>query len=189
MPEIETFEKALGNIAALFNHYNVEYMVIGGLANAKWGRPRATLDIDITIWAQDHEIKHIIAMFQETYTLRVEKPIEFVKETRVLPIKTPEKQQIDIVFGALPFEKQAIERAVKVKIGNAEINFCTAEDLILLKIISDRPRDLEDAEGVIHFQKETLDYAYLEPRIMELANLLDRPEISERWEKWKKGTS
>jgi len=57
MPEIETFEKALGNIAALFNQYNVEYMVIGGLANAKWGRPRATLDSDIIAWRRTAKLK------------------------------------------------------------------------------------------------------------------------------------
>ncbi|MDZ7831057.1 MAG: nucleotidyltransferase [Desulfobacterales bacterium] len=186
MPEIKPFEKALGDIAALFDRHKIDYMVIGGLANAKWGRPRATLDIDIIAWAQDSEIENLISILQKTYTIRVDKPLEFAAETRVLPIKTHEAQQIDIILGTLPFEQQAIKRAVKVKIGNADINFCTAEDLILLKIISDRPRDLEDVEGIIKFQKENLDYGYLEPRILELSNLLDRPEIAQQWQNWKK---
>ena len=189
MPEMKTFETALKDIAALFNKHHIDYMVIGGLANAKWGQPRATLDIDITIWVQDDEIEHIISIFQQTYTIRVDNPFEFIAETRVLPVKTPEDQPIDIIFGALPFEQQAIERAVEVIIGHSAIKFCTAEDLILLKIISDRQRDLEDIEGIINFQKENLDYSYLEPRILELTDLLDRPEIARQWQKWKSQTA
>ncbi len=46
MPEINLFEQSLRDISALLNNQKIDYMVIGGLANAKWGNPRATLDID-----------------------------------------------------------------------------------------------------------------------------------------------
>jgi predicted nucleotidyltransferase len=83
-------------------------------------------------------------------------------------------------------EIKLLEKALKVEIGNASANFCTPEDLILLKIISERPRDLEDVQGVLRFRKEDLDYGYLEPRIQDLADLLDRPGIFSQWETWKK---
>ncbi len=188
MPEVKLLEKALLDIAALFEKHKIEYMVIGGLANAKWGQPRATLDIDITVWVSDNEIKNVVSMLEGSYTLLVEKPLAFISKTRVLPVKDKQNQRIDIIFGALPFERQAIERALKVEIGDVSVNFCTPEDLILLKIISDRPRDLEDVQGILGFRKETLDYGYLDPRIQELANLLDRPDIISQWESWKKKT-
>lgn len=72
----------------------------------------------------------------------VDNPLAFVSETRVLPIKSKTHQRIDLIFGSLPFEKNAIDRAVKVKIGKTSVYFCTAEDLILLKIISDRQKDI-----------------------------------------------
>lgn len=179
-------EKALLDIAALFEKHKIKYMVIGGLANAKWGQPRATLDIDITVWVSDNEIKNVVSMLEGSYALLVDKPLEFIRQTRVLPLKTHQDQRIDIIFGALPFERQAIERALKVEIGKASANFCTPEDLILFKIISERPRDLEDVKGILRFRKEDLDYSYLEPRIQELADLLDRPGIFSQWETWKK---
>lgn len=187
MSEIKLLEKALLDLASLFDQNGIQYMVIGGMANAKWGRPRATLDIDITVWVQEHEIKDVISVFEKkSYMFRASNPLEFTKETRVLPLKAQENQSIDIIFGALPFERNAIERAVKVKIGEGFVNFCTAEDLILLKIISDRPQDLEDVKGILKFQKHELDYAYLDPRIMELATLLEKPEIMQNWNQWKK---
>ena len=161
-------------------------MIIGGVANAKWGVPRATLDIDITIWIPDHAIENLIFLLKQDYVILVDNPLEFVSETRVLPLKSKMNQRIDLIFGSLPFEKNALARAVKGKIGNIAVYFCTAEDLILLKIISDRNKDIEDVRGVLKFQKEKIDFDYLEPRIEELASLLERPDMKQQWEKWKK---
>jgi ABC-type lipoprotein release transport system permease subunit len=43
-------------------------------------------------------------------------------------------------------------------------------------------------KGILRFRKEDLDYSYLEPRIQELADLLDRPGLVSQWETWKKNT-
>jgi hypothetical protein len=186
MPEINIFENALSDITDLFDRHEISYMVIGGLANARWGRPRATLDIDITVWAPGPGINTILALLQKDYIPLIENPVDFIAQTRVLPVKTKDDQRIDIIFGALPFERTAIDRAVKVPVGSTTVNFCTPEDLILLKIISDRPKDSEDVRGILAYQKEKLDFDYLEPRIAELAGLLEKPGISRQWESWKK---
>ena len=189
MPEINLFEQSLRDITALLNNHKIEYMVIGGLANAKWGNPRATLDIDITLWVGDQKIKSLLSLLDKNFTILVEKPFEFISETRVLPVMTRKNQRIDLIFGSLPFERNAIDRAVNVQVGKTPVSFCTAEDLILLKIISDRPKDIDDVRGILRFQKEKLDYDYLEPRIFELASLLENPDIKEKWDKMKKETS
>lgn len=186
MPEINSFETSLRNLAKLLDDHGIKYMVIGGIANAKWGNPRVTLDIDITIWISDDKIKNLLSVLKKDYTILVDKPLEFISETRVLPIKNNRDQRIDLIFGSLPFEENAISRAVKGKIGNTTIKFCTAEDLILLKIISERDKDIEDVRGILKFQKTNLDYDYLEPRITELTTLLENPDIKQKWEKWKK---
>ena len=186
MSDVKTFEDALGSLARLFKECNVPYMIIGGLASAIWGNPRATLDIDVTIWVVDDHIQKTVSMLETKYAFMVEDPFDFISETRVLPVKTNENLRVDIIFGALPFEKDAIDRAVEVKVGDTFIKFCTAEDLILLKIISERSKDIEDVRRVIRFQKDNLDFIYLEPRIQELSDLLDRPDIMRNWNKWKK---
>ena len=186
MSGIKIFENALTDLSNLLKKENVPYMIIGGLANAIWGHPRATLDIDLTIWILDDQIQKLLSILEERYVFMVEEPIAFISKTRVLPIKNNENLRIDIIFGVLPFEKDAIDRSVEVKIGDNSIKFCTAEDLILLKIISERSKDLEDVRNLLHYQKGNLDYTYLEPRIMELSDLLDRPGIRQNWYKWKK---
>lgn len=185
MSELGGFKSELIDLAQLLEKSQVPYMIIGGLANAVWGNPRATIDIDVAVWVPDERITDVLKAIEKNYTLRVEKPLAFISETRVLPVKSKCDLNIDIIFGALPFEKAAIDRAVAVDVGDARIKFCTAEDLVLLKIISERPQDLEDVRSILQFQKNNLDSDYLEPRVASLSDLLDRPDIMRNYRKWK----
>jgi predicted nucleotidyltransferase len=185
MPDIRVFEKALRELSNMFRDANISYMIIGGLANAIWGNPRATLDIDVTIWVEDDQIRKSISMLEQAYTFMVEEPFDFISKTRVLPVKNNENLRIDIIFGALAFEKDAIDRAIDVTVGDTSIRFCTAEDLILLKILSERSKDIDDVRSILRFQKNNLNYSYLEPRIEELSDLLVRPDILQQWNNWK----
>ncbi len=60
---------------------------------------------------------------------------------------------------------------------------------LLHKIVSERPQDQTDVRGVVRRRLENLDLTYLEPRIAELARLLDRPEIERNWAEWKREAS
>lgn len=174
--------QALRTLSVFLSKDRIPYMVIGGLANAIWGNPRSTIDIDVTIWIEDTDIEKTIANFQSKFTPLVDAPHEFVVKTRVLPIATKDNVRIDVIFGGLPFEHDAIIRAVNIDVAGVAVKFCTPEDLILLKIISKRQKDLDDVKGIVRNQMEKLDLSYLEPRIEELSTLLERPEILIFWQ-------
>jgi hypothetical protein len=188
---MSSLERALIEVARTLSDQGIAYMVIGGLANAVWGEARATVDIDVTVWVVEDDIPNVISLLEESFRPVIEDPVTFVRETGVLPLETEDGVRIDLIFGKLPYEKEAIERAVLIKIAGQAVSFCTPEDLILHKIISERDRDLQDARGVSLRQMMNLDFDYLEPRILELSNVLERPEIWKLWVKWKqeaKGT-
>jgi hypothetical protein len=176
---------ALADLCIALEEEGLDYMLVGGQANAIWGEPRATLDIDVTVWTND--VPAGVRALSRRFRTLVDEPERFVFDTRVLPLESSGQVRIDVIFGALPFEEEAVRRARAVTIGGRTVRVCTPEDLILMKIISDRPRDLEDARGVARRQRATLDLSYLEPRIHELASLLERGEIYQRWEEWKRG--
>ena len=164
-------------------------MVIGGMANAIWGNPRATLDIDATLWVSNNEIESVVQFLSKTFEPLVSKPVDFILETRVLPLQTKDGVRLDIIFGSLPYEQEAIERSVKVDISSIPVCFCTPEDLILHKIISTREKDIDDIKGIIKRQHLLLDIPYLEPRIRELSELTENPDTWNRWLEWKKEAS
>jgi hypothetical protein len=177
-------ERALADLCRALEEERLPYMLVGGQANAVWGLPRATLDIDVTIWAEDRS--DAVGALAARFRVLVNDPAAFVGDTRVLPLESDQGVRIDVIFGLLPFEEEAIRRARTVRIGETGVRVCTPEDLILMKIVSRRARDLDDARGVASCRFHELDLAYLEPRVRELAALLDRSDIERQWDAWKR---
>jgi hypothetical protein len=79
---------------------------------------------------------------------------------------------------------EAVRRARTVVIAGRPVKVVTPEDLVLMKIVSDRPRDLADAEAIVQRFAGGLDRGYLEPRVRELSVALERPDLLERWGRW-----
>ena len=177
-------DRAIHDIAGVLDSLHVDYAVIGGIANAIWGEPRATVDVDVTVSVDKNELDVIVRGIGQRLRSAVPDPVKFVHETRVLPLDTTDGVRVEVIFALLSFEVDAIRRATAVSIAGRMIRVVTAEDLVLMKILSDRPRDLADAEGIVRRRAKELDRSYLEPRIGELASALEKPEIVERWRQW-----
>lgn len=156
------FEEAVVTAAKVLEAAAIPYMAIGGVANLFWGVPRTTLDVDITVWVEESEIPRLIQRLSGVLRLLPDDPLEFVRETRVLPMETKEGFRVDLIFGALPFEETAILRARLMSVAGERVRICSPEDLIVLKIVSDRARDREDVAGIIRTQGAALDRPYLD---------------------------
>ena len=84
---------------------------------------------------------------------------------------------MDFIFSTTPYEQQAIERAIRVDVDGVPVAFATAEDLIVHKLFAGRPRDLEDAIGVVARQGNELDWNYLENWAREFSAVPGREEM------------
>ena len=146
-------EAAVVDVASHLDGHRVPYMVIGGFANLYWGRPRLTQDVDVKIAAAESTWVELVANLRKQFSLLVGDALAFLRETRVIPLETRGGVHVDLVLAGLPYEEEAIRRAVSMDIGGKAIRICTAEDLIIHKIISDRIRDRDDVEGVIVSRK------------------------------------
>lgn len=173
------FEEAVVAISGFLETAGIPYMVIGGVANLFWGVPRTTLDVDVTIWRDDRDIPQLIPRLAAVFRLLPDQPVEFIRETRVLPMETMQGFRVDLIFGALPFEEAAIRHARVVSVSGQPVHVCSPEDLIISKIVSDRPRDRDDVAGIIQRQGPKLDRRYLDPLIESLAAEMGRPDLLE----------
>jgi len=177
---VADLETVLIDLAQRLDTAGVAYMVIGGLANAVWGSPRNTIDIDLTIVLDPGLANALLESLGPAYGSRTADPESFATRTRVLPLRHSSGVQIDLIFALLLFEEEAVRRAVAVEIAGVPVRFCTPEDLVLHKIVSERNRDRQDVEEILRRRRETLDRDYLDPRVHELATLLERPDM-ESW--------
>jgi hypothetical protein len=161
----------------------VPYMVIGGAANLVWGEPRLTRDVDATVQCDIARLSDLLAALAPAFLPRCQDPEAFVRQTRVLPLSYVDGIPVDLIFAGISYERAAIQRARRVRVGAAWVRIATAEDLIVHKAISSRSRDYEDVTGIIRRQGPNLDRQYLDPLIRGLAADLERPDIWERYER------
>lgn len=103
-------------------------------------------------------------------------PLEFARRNRVLPVRVGEVR-VDLVLPGLPYEEAAIRRARVVDVGGRPIRVCSPEDLIIHKVISDRPQDWEDVREIVRRQGKVLDRRYMDPIVAEFSRVLERPDI------------
>jgi len=151
---------------------------IGGLAVQRWGEPRVTLDVDLTVLAGFGGEGRFIDALLAAYPARIHDAREFANHHRVVLLRTPDGVGIDVSLGALAFEERVISRASLFSFGpGLDIRTCSAEDLIVLKLFASRPLDIRDAEGVAVRQKDRLDWRYIMDQLLPLAEIKDEPAI------------
>ncbi len=161
------------------------FCIIGGIALLRWGEPRFTRDVDVTLLTGfGRESEFIEPILGGGYRGRIPDAAEFAARNRVLLVRSPQGIPIDIALGGLPFEARMIERASACEFEpGCQLITCSAEDLIVLKLFAFRAQDVLDAESVALRQGERLDWALIERELRPLAELKQQPEILEAMEK------
>jgi len=175
-------EKGLQEIVFFLEGAAITYMVIGGLANLAWGVARTTQDVDITVQVSDEDLPDFLREIGKAFSILPADPEDFVRDTRVLPVRTTNGVRVDLVFAGLPYEETALGRAREIAMQGFAVRICSPEDLIIHKIISERPRDREDVEGIFRQQGSNLDFVYLDPIVRQLGEALGRSDIVEFYE-------
>ena len=79
---------------------------IGGLAVWRWGEPRFTRDVDLTLLAGFHGEEEIVDAFLAAYAPRVQPARELFVAQRVMRLVDEGGIPIDVALGGLPFEER-----------------------------------------------------------------------------------
>ena len=177
-PELPT--QPLSDLVAWWRKTKTRGLIVGGLAVAILGRPRTTQDIDAIVFLKDHRWEEFLRIGESlSFRSRVPDPLAFAEENRVL-LARHEKSGIDVdlSLAALPFEREILKRSQKAKIGGVRISIPTAEDLIILKAIANRPRDKIDIEGILE-RCPKLNTRHIKKEVDRFARLLDMSEIAD----------
>jgi len=173
--------EALREVKEFLDQHGIRHFVIGGIANAVWGRPRATRDADFKVLIGQRTIGEFVTLVGTRFKSRASDPVTFAQQTYVVPIYASNQIAVDLGLGFLPYEEQAFEKAIIIEYHGVMFPVCTAEDLIIHKAISEREQDWNDIEGVLARQGERLDQAYIMHWLAQFAQALERPELVQRY--------
>lgn len=136
--------------------HQIRYVLIGGLAAGYWGEPRFTADMDFTVVSRDG-MKSVTRLFKDG-GFTVEPKGEW--QTKVFG-KGSLKFQADLILAQTDYEDWVVQRAIPIKMFDVLVPICSAEDLIILKLIANRRQDLLDIENVLNNHFAVLDKEYL----------------------------
>jgi Domain of unknown function (DUF1814). len=158
--------------------------IIGGVGVSLVAQSRITKDIDAVIWVDRDQWEALIhSAVSHHFIPRITDPLAFASRARVL-LLTHETTglDIDLSFGALPFEREMIDRAKTVVVGTLSVRVATPEDLMITKVVASRPKDLADLELILDVHRD-LDLERVRRWTHEFAAVLEMPEIEENLER------
>ena len=144
----------------------------------RWGEPRLTQDIDVSLFTGFGRERDYASILVKAYRTRISNAVDFATQRRVLLLESDDGYGIDIAFAALPFEELVIRRASFFEfLPHLALQTCSAEDLLVFKAFSNRPKDQQDLSGIVARQRSGLDWAYIEAQLEPLLELKDDPSI------------
>jgi hypothetical protein len=154
-----------------------------GVAVQRWGEPRLTQDVDLTVLTGLGKEEPFTDALIGAFATRRRDAREFALRHRVLFIRTGSGVDVDVAFGALPFEERSVRRASPwVWTADTSLITCSAEDLVVHKVFAGRDLDWGDVERILTHQHGKLDLAQIREELQSLLDLKGEPETAARLE-------
>lgn len=177
--ELQTYHDPLEAVQRLISRFDHRGVVIGGIAASVLGRARYTEDVDAMFLLSTQDIPRFLdEAEQEGIAPRIENAEDFARRRRVLLLRhIVTDTNIDISLGIMPFEQEVIERSsVREFEGALQVRLPTPEDLIIMKAIASRPKDLEDIR-TLAAKYTNLDFARIKRWVKDYSELMETPEL------------
>lgn len=175
--------EAAGEVQHFCHAKKWAFCFIGGVAVQRWGEPRFTQDVDLTLLTGLGQENAFIDALLAGFAGRRADAKAFAVQHRVLLVRTGSGIDVDVALGGLPFEERTIERASAWDWGGSTSLFtCSAEDLLVHKVFAGRDRDWGDVDGILARQHGRLDLTLVRQELGPLLDLKEEPEALAKFE-------
>lgn len=176
--QFQSFLEPLEAVQKLLKICNNQGVVIGGIASSLLGKTRFTADVDVMILLKNDDIKKILEYCESIGLIsRIANAFEFAQKNRMILLRQVGSGiNIDVSMGLLPFDYEVVDRKIEKIIGNLSIQLPSPEDLIIMKAVAHRVRDMEDIKGIVESTKQ-LDKQRIKYWLQQFSQALEKPEI------------
>lgn len=153
-------EKVLG-LRDVLDRRQLPYAFGGAIALNYHREPRSTLDIDINVFVSPEEGDAVLEALGDLYELqgqeRAASDLRRDGQARTLWGAT----FIDLFLANTDFHASMASRIEQQPFGDAEIPVLSIEDLLVCKVLFDRPKDWVDIDAVAATRTGQLDEEYM----------------------------
>ena len=144
-----TLYDELCSVLTALDQAGVDYALVGGLAVAVWGAPRATKDIDLLV-RSDGLAKAVAAVRTCGFTLEA-LPFEFKDGTTLQRVSKVDKggdlMTVDFIMVDRNLEA-AWESRTRLPFADRHVDVISREALMAMKALSARPQDIADIQNL-----------------------------------------
>jgi len=174
---------AAAELQSAIESHGWRFCFIGGVAVQRWGNPRFTQDIDLTLLTGFGEEATFVDGLLRLLDPRRPDARDFALRNRVLLARTRSGVDVDVALGALPFEERSVDRATPWLVQERVVlTTCSAEDLVVHKAFAGRGRDWDDLEAVLIRQHGKLNLAQIRSELHPLLELKGDEEALDKLE-------
>ena len=155
-----SWEEKVLKLNQAFAEQGIPYAFGGAIALNYHREPRSTLDIDINVFLPPDGRGDVLAVLSSLYTAdeeRITSDLAQQGQTRSLWGST----FVDLFFTNTEFHESMAERVSYEPFGEAQLPVISAEDLLVCKVLYDRPKDWLDIEAVAGTRGNALDKDYV----------------------------
>src|SRR5258706_1204683 len=176
--------RAIAAVQTWLDEQGVPAAVVGGIAASLLGRPRVTKDVDLVALVPESDWARLLESGRRLgFEPRAADALAFARVSRVLLLKhAPTQIELDLSFAGLPFEVEVIERASPYTVRGTTFRVASAEDIVVMKALALRPRDIADIEAIIELHPE-LDLARILGLLQAFTEALETYDFAAEFER------
>ena len=171
--------EVLAALGTCFDSLGVRWYLFGAQAAIFHGVARLTADVDVTVLPGLHSTGRLVSVMEANgFGLRVTATDDFVARTRVLPfVHSATRLPVDVVLAGPGIEEQFLDRAELHVLEGVRVPIATVEDLVTMKILAGRPKDLDDAKGMLRARSEEIDLDHVRRMLQLLEEALSQSDL------------
>lgn len=179
---ISPIVEVLGMLGVAFARLDIRWYLFGAQAAIVHGATRMTADVDVTVRCAHVPIDTLIGTLRELgFDPRVADIDGFVQRTRVLPlVHRDSRVPIDAVIAGPGLEDRFLDRAETRELGGVTVPVACAEDVIAMKILAGRDKDMDDVSSIARARMPGLDVRLMEETLRVLEAALDQSDLLPR---------
>jgi len=165
----------------LLKSRRIKHVVVGGVAVTVVGEPRFTADLDAIIFVELPALERLLRSAEHAgFDVDVEAELATARGGGSVRISRG-RFHLDLIVRSLFIEDLAYDHGKTRRVFDRMVRFPSPEDLLVLKIVAGRSRDLVDAEGIVRRHGDKLDRRYVERVLTQVCELAEDHAILDRW--------
>ena len=168
MAEIASATAVARTVADALEAARVPYAIGGAIAYGMYGPPRATNDVDVTVFVDAGRLAPVFdalagigaTLDRGAAAARAHDRGDFQATVGGL--------RVDVFVPSIPFYESAEKRVRRAVLGGRPVTILAPEDLAVFKLLFFRTKDVLDLERLVAIQGGTLDAGYVRRWIVDM---------------------